>query len=141
MAAMFGFVTCTVSINSASRTGRLSLSEVRSMEIRWKVGSFGLALRREVAAAADAAPIKAELQLHFTFWPMEPIDNYSVFEKELFNSFSLPMNLSHNSQGRAKDINFENTEVTFDISCCCVYCMGIFVTSGIFYFLSLVESI
>lgn len=89
MAAMLGFVTCTVSINSASRTGRLSLSEVRSMEIRWKVGSFGLALRREVAAAADAAPIKAELQLHFTFWPMEPIDNYSVFPSVLRRKSSI----------------------------------------------------
>lgn len=98
MAAMLGFVTCTVSISSASRTGRLSLSEVRSMEIRWKVGSFGLALRREVAAAADAAPIKAELQLHFTFCPMEPIDNYTVmplcFEKELFN-----FQFAHQCQG------------------------------------------
>lgn len=101
MAAMLGFVTCTVSINSASRTGRLSLSEVRSMEIRWKVGSFGLALRREVAAAADAAPIKAELQLHFTFWPIKPIDSYSVFDKELFNNFNLPFSvkdLSHRQE-------------------------------------------
>lgn len=89
MAAMLGFVTCTVSINSASRTGRLSLSEVRSMEIRWKVGSFGLALRREVAAAADAAPIKAELQLHFTFWPMESIDNDSVFPSVLRRKSSI----------------------------------------------------
>lgn len=78
MAAMLGLVTCTVSINSASRTGRLSLSEVRSMEIRWKVGSFGLALRREAAAAADAAPIKAEHQLHFTFWSIDPIENYNL---------------------------------------------------------------
>lgn len=72
MAAMFGFVTCTVSINSASRTGRLSLSEVRSMEIRWKVGSFGLALRREVAAAADAAPLRLSSNSILPFGPWNP---------------------------------------------------------------------
>lgn len=79
MAAMFGLVTCTVSINSASRTGRFSFSEVRSMEIRWKVGSFGLALRREVAAAAVAAPIAAELQLQLTFLPMDSIGKLLSF--------------------------------------------------------------
>lgn len=79
MAAMLGLVTCTVSISSASRTGRFSFSEVRSMEIRWNVGSFGLALRSEAAAVADAAPIKAELQLHFTFWSLDPISKLLWF--------------------------------------------------------------
>ncbi|WVZ01901.1 hypothetical protein V8G54_022707 [Vigna mungo] len=42
----------------------------RFMDMRWKVGSFGLAEIRAVAATADAAPIIAELQLHFTFLPI-----------------------------------------------------------------------
>lgn len=44
------------------------MKEVKSMEMRWKVGSFGFAERRAVAATADAAPMKAEVQFHvFTF--------------------------------------------------------------------------
>lgn len=53
-------------MTSASRTGMLNLNEVRLIETRWKVGSLGFADRRAVAATAEAAPIKAELQLHFT---------------------------------------------------------------------------
>ena len=63
-------VTWTVRISSASMWGKLSLKEVRLMEIRWKVGSLGFALKRAVAAVAVAAPIKAEVQLHFTFLPI-----------------------------------------------------------------------
>lgn len=70
MGAMLGLVTWTVSRTSASRRGRLSLREVKFMDMRWNVGSFGLAEIRAVAATADAAPIIAELQLHFTFLPI-----------------------------------------------------------------------
>ncbi|KAL4318507.1 hypothetical protein GQ457_18G006220 [Hibiscus cannabinus] len=41
--------------------------EVSLMEMRWKVGSLGLALMRAVAAIAEAAPTKAEVQLQLTF--------------------------------------------------------------------------
>jgi len=40
------------------------------MDMRWNVGSFGLAEIMAVAATADAAPIIAELQLHFIFLPI-----------------------------------------------------------------------
>ncbi|GLU19168.1 hypothetical protein SLE2022_354320 [Rubroshorea leprosula] len=70
---MLGLVTWTVRRSSASRTGRLSLKEVRPMEMRWKVGSFGFALRSTVTAVADAAPIKAEVQLHLAFLPMKSL--------------------------------------------------------------------
>ncbi len=58
-------------MSSASRTGRLSLKESRLIEIKSKVGSLGLAEIRAVAATAEAAPIRAELQLHFTFFSMD----------------------------------------------------------------------
>lgn len=116
MGAMLGFVTCTVSISSASRTGRFSFSEVRSIEIRWNVGSFGLALRREAAAVADAAPIKAELQLHFTFWSLDPIAKLQSmplrFEEEKFD-----FQLCRPERGRYRDrgaIDKSNTEMALD---------------------------
>lgn len=63
---MFGLVTWTVRRTSASTTGRLGFKEVKLIEMRWKVGSFGFAERMEVAATAEAAPISADVQLHFT---------------------------------------------------------------------------
>jgi hypothetical protein len=41
---------------------------VKLIEIRWNVGSFGFAERIDVAAIADAAPIIADVQFHFTPW-------------------------------------------------------------------------
>lgn len=73
---MFGLVTWTVRISSASMWGSLSLKEVRLMEMRWKVGSLGFALRRAATAVAEAAPMNAEVQLHFTFLPMGFDGNY-----------------------------------------------------------------
>ena len=64
-------------MSSTSRTGRLSLNEVRLIDITWKVGSFGFAEISADAAAADAAPIMAELQFHFTFLPIIFTPNYS----------------------------------------------------------------
>lgn len=57
-------------MSSASRSGRLSLKEVKLIDIKWKVGSLGFADTIAVAATADAAPMIAELQLHFIFLPM-----------------------------------------------------------------------
>ena len=57
-------------MRSASITGRLSLKEVRLMDTNWKVGSRGLPRIIAAAAVADAAPTRAEVQLHFTFLPM-----------------------------------------------------------------------
>lgn len=67
MGAMLGLVTWTVRRSSASKRGKLSLKEVKDMDMRWNVGSLGFAEIRAEAATADAAPISAELQLHFTF--------------------------------------------------------------------------
>ena len=64
-------------MSSTSRTGRLSLNEVRLIDITSKVGSFGFAEISADAAAPDAAPIRAELQLHFTFLPIIFTPNYS----------------------------------------------------------------
>lgn len=65
---MFGLVTWTVRRTSASTTGRLGFKEVKLMEMRWNVGSFGFAERIDVAATADAAPIIADVQLHCDFF-------------------------------------------------------------------------
>lgn len=50
-------------MSSASTTGGFSLKEVNLIEIRWKVGSLGLAETIAVAAIADAAPTRADPQL------------------------------------------------------------------------------
>ncbi|KAK8661195.1 hypothetical protein V6N13_052093 [Hibiscus sabdariffa] len=63
---MLGLVTWTVRVRSALMLERLILKEVSLMEMRWKVGSLGLALMRAVAAIAEAAPTKAEVQLQLT---------------------------------------------------------------------------
>lgn len=67
---MFGLVTWTVRRTSASKRGKLSFRDVKFIDIRWNVGSLGFADIRAVVATADAAPIIAELQLHFTFLPI-----------------------------------------------------------------------
>ncbi|CAL5357193.1 unnamed protein product [Camellia sinensis] len=77
MGTMLGLVTWTVRMSSTSRTGRLSLKEVRLMEITSKVGSLGLPLINAAAAAADAAPTRAEDQLHITLLPMFFRENYA----------------------------------------------------------------
>ena len=82
MGMMLGLVTCTVSIKSVSIIGNLSLNEDKLILIKWNVGSFGLALIRATAAVAVAAPTKAEVQLHFTFLPM------NEFWRELLSSSS-----------------------------------------------------
>ena len=65
-------------MTSASRTGKLNLKEVRLIEMRWKAGSLGFAFMRAAAAVADAAPIRAEVQLHFTVLPM-PLQKLPLF--------------------------------------------------------------
>jgi len=67
-----------VRMSSASRTGMLSLKDERLIDIKWKVGSLGLAEIRVVAATADAAPIRAGPQLHCTFLPMLFGGNYRL---------------------------------------------------------------
>lgn len=67
MGVMLGLLTWTVRVRSALMLERLILKEVSLMEMRWKVGSLGLALMRAAAAVAEAAPINAEVQLQFTF--------------------------------------------------------------------------
>lgn len=62
-----------------SRLVRLSLKEAMSIDIKSKVGSLGFAEMRAVVPKADAAPIRAELQLHCPFWPMILGGNYSLF--------------------------------------------------------------
>lgn len=66
MGVMLGLLTWTVRVRSALMLERLILKEVSLMEMRWKVGSLGLALMRAAAAVAEAAPINAEVQLQFT---------------------------------------------------------------------------
>lgn len=70
MGATLGLVTWTVRMSSASTTGGLSLKEVNLIEIKWKVGSLGFAEMIAVAATADAAPTRAELQLQLRFFPI-----------------------------------------------------------------------
>lgn len=70
MDTALGLVTWTVRIISASMTGKLSLKEVRLMDMRWKVGSRGFRDIIAPTAVAVTAPANAEVQLHFAFWPM-----------------------------------------------------------------------
>lgn len=65
MATMLGLFTWTVKINSASKAGKLSLKDVKSMEMTSKAGSFGLAVISAAVVAAVVAPIMADGQLHF----------------------------------------------------------------------------
>ncbi|KAK8628988.1 hypothetical protein V6N13_077847 [Hibiscus sabdariffa] len=73
---MLGLLTWTVRTKSASTWGRLNLKELSLIETRWKVGSFGLALRIAATAVADAAPTNAEVQLHFPFLPILLVGSY-----------------------------------------------------------------
>lgn len=70
MGVMLGLVTWTIRISSASRTGRLSLKDVRLMDINSNDGSLGLAAIMAAAAAADAVPMSAELHMNLALLPM-----------------------------------------------------------------------
>lgn len=56
------------------------------MDMSWKVGSLGLAPTRAMAAVAEAAPIRAEVQFHFTFLPMTYACIYSLLHGLLLSS-------------------------------------------------------